>query len=81
MKRVIHEIAAIDIHNVYVIRVASSDWPSVDEPERIATVLETPMSVIALVHVEAVPAAKTRGVVGVRNAAMSGNADASMRGL
>src|SRR5579862_1570757 len=81
MKGVIHEIAAIDVLDVNVIRVAPSDWPCIHEPERIATVLETPMVIITSVHVEAVPSAKTSVVMGVRNTAMGGNAAVAMHGL
>jgi len=80
MKSVVHVIAAVGIHNVDVIRVAPTNWPCIDEAERVATVLETPMSVVASVHMEMVPTAKTGGVMIVRNAAVLGSAVACAHG-
>jgi hypothetical protein len=70
MKTVVHVIAAIDIVDVNVIRVVPTHRPRVNEPERIAAVLEAPIVVVASVDVEAVAAAKAGAVMVVRNAAM-----------
>ena len=67
MNRVVHVITTIDVHDVNVVRVAPTDRPGIDKPERVATVLEAPMLIVALVNVESVPAAKTGGIMVVRN--------------
>ena len=72
MDLVIHVIATVGIQNVNVICVSPGDRPWIDEPERVAAVLEAPAIVFTSVHVETVPAAKTGRVMGVRNAAMLG---------
>jgi hypothetical protein len=70
MKTVVHVIAAIDVVDVHIIRVVPTYRPRVNEPERIAAVLEAPIIVVASVDMEAVAAAKTGAVMVVRNAAM-----------
>lgn len=72
MHRVIHVITLVDVHDVNSIRVAPTNRPRIDESERVATILEAPMIVLALIDVEPVLAAKTGRVMGVRNTAMRG---------
>ena len=70
MNAVVHVIPIIHIHNVNVIVVAPIAWPRIDEPERVAAILETPAIVLAPIDVEPVLAAKIGGVMVVRNTAM-----------
>ena len=70
MKAVVHVIAIIAVDDVYVIRVAPADWPRIDESERIATIPEAPVVVVAPVDMEAVLTAESAGVVRIGNASM-----------
>ena len=72
MNAVVHVIAAVGIHNIDIVRVAPRDWPGIYETERVATILEAAMIVVATVYVEAVPAAKACSVVGIGDAAVLG---------
>ena len=70
MKAVVHVIAIIAVDDVYVIRVAPADWPRIDKSERIATIPEAPVVVVAPVDMEAVLTAESAGVVRIGNASM-----------
>ena len=70
MDNVIHVVSAVIVNDVNVIRVTPTNRPRVNEPERIAAVVEAPMIVVASVDMEIMPAAKTGAVVVVRNTTM-----------
>ena len=68
MDHVIHKVDAIVVNDVNIVRVIPTHRPWVNEPERIAAVLEAPIIVVALVYMEVVSTAKAGPVVLVRNA-------------
>src|ERR1700722_19020409 len=72
--RVIHVVATTLVDNVNVVRVVPTHRPRVNESERIAAVVETPMIVVASVDVKIVSTAKTSAIVLVRNTAMTATA-------
>ena len=78
MNTVVHVIVAIGVHDVNVIRVAPTDRPRIDEPERVAAIREAPAIVIASVHMETVSAAEVGCVMVVVNTAMLGIASVSI---
>ena len=78
MNAIVHIVAAIGVHDVNVIRVAPSDRPRIDEPERVAAIREAPAIVLASVHMETVPAAEAGCVMVVINTAMLGIASVSI---
>jgi hypothetical protein len=65
---VVHVVAAIAVLDVDVVGIAPADWPGIDEPKRVATILKAPMLVVASANVEPVPTAKMGGVAFVRDA-------------
>jgi len=81
MNRVVHVITTIYVQDVNVIGITPTDRPRIDEPERVAAILEAPMLVIALANVESVLATKTGGVMVVRNTTMGGTDSVCTRGL
>ena len=71
MEGIKHVIPAIDVFDVNIIRVEPTFWPRVNEPKRIAAILEAVIVEIAFTDMEPVRIAKTGAVMVVRNTAMS----------
>src|ERR1700683_4854240 len=67
---VVHVISTIDVHHVNVVRVAPADWPGIDKPKRVTTILEAPMLVVSSAYVKSVLGPKTSGVMSVGNASV-----------
>ena len=70
MNWVVHVISTIDVHHVNVVRVAPADWPGIDEPKRVTSILEAPMLVVSSAYVKSVLGPKTSGVMSVGNASV-----------
>jgi len=71
MESIKHVTPAIDVFDVNIIRVEPTFWPRVNEPKRIAAILEAAIVEIVFINMESVRIATIGAVMVVRNTPMS----------